>query len=361
MAGIVALLHALVRLQNRELRSFFSIALNNFFLFVVLILIGDMSSSQMGGNGPLAGSAPFFLVLGLILLFPLSTDPLSKLSASRLDLWPLNQTQRVMLRLLSLTISPILWIAIILLILKAGAASAFLFFLVAMAVQAISTCSSHVFRHLPAIGSSRHMPHLSSRLGGIYGLAARQITTTLDFYLALILSLGSCVYRLISPSPNPDAFPILALLVALALSTYAQRVFGMDSASAISRYRLLPLRGWQIILAKDLGYLGILAVLVLPLNFGVGLTFGLVALSIGRYPSLRLASEQQRWRFTSGDIWFGSGQIVAGFAIGISTARVSLWFLPGAALLYGASIPWGGWLWDRAGVRSRPEGSPIYR
>ncbi len=234
-----------------------------------------------------------------------------------------------------------------LLVLKMGGASAFLFFLIAMTVQALSTFSSYLFGCLPALSTRLYMPHVPGRLGGIIGMGARQITLALDFSLALLLSLAGRAYRWISLHPDPDAFPILALLVALALSTYAQRMFGMDSASAISRFRLLPLRGWQIVLAKDIGDLGILTLLVLPLNLGAGLTFGLVAVTIGRYPSLRLTSKQHRWRFTSGNIWFGTGQVVAGFALGISTVRISLWILPCVALLYAVSIASAGWLWDK--------------
>ncbi len=350
MAGLLALLQALVRMQRRELRSFFSIALNNFFLFVAVLLIGGLSSLQMGGKRPLAGFAPFFLVLGLVLLFPLSSNPLSRMPVSRLGLWPLGRTQRVLLRLIILALSPILWIMVILLAVKVDAASAFLFFSIGMAIQAASIFGHHLFDRLPAIRPGRYIPHLPIRLGGILGLAVRQIATTLDFYLALLLTLAGCAYRWFSPYPDPDSFPILALLVALALSTYAQQIFGMDAAPALSRYRLLPLRGWQIMLAKDLGFLMILAVLVLPLNLSSGMTFGLVALAIGRYPSLRLASQQQRWRFTSGNIWFGACQIIAGFALGISTARVSLWFLSGTALVYAVSVIWSGWLWDRTGA-----------
>jgi hypothetical protein len=76
-----------------------------------------------------------------------------------------------------------------------------------------------------------------------------------------------------------------------------------------------------------------------------------VAIILGRYPSLRLAQKQQRWRFTSGDIRFGLGQIMAGFSLALATAHVNSWFLAGTALLYAASIFWGGWLWDTQGVR----------
>lgn len=348
MAWVLVLLHALVRLQKRGLGLFLSVALNNFFLFVALILLGDLSSLQMGGTHPIGGSGPFFLVIGFILLFPLSNDPLRRIPASRLSLWPLSHGQRVLLRALSLVVSPIFWIAILLFAFRVGAASAFLFLLIAMAVQVLSILGIYIFRRLPAIGPSHSMPRMPSRLGGIFSLALKQITTTLDFYLAMIISVAGCIYRCVSPRPDPHAFPILAVFVALALSTYGQQMFGRDSASAISRYRLLPLRGWQILIAKDVSYLGLLIFLVLPLNLGAGLTFGLVALAIGRYTSLRMASRQDKWRFTSGNIWFGFCQIVAGFALAISTVRISLWFLPAAALLYAISVVWGGWLWEKA-------------
>ena len=53
----------------------------------------------------------------------------------------------------------------------------------------------------------------------------------------------------------------------------------------MTRYRLLPLRGWQILLAKDVAFLGVLLLLTLPLDARAGLAFGLAALAIGRYPS----------------------------------------------------------------------------
>jgi hypothetical protein len=49
--------------------------------------------------------------------------------------------------------------------------------------------------------------------------------SVLEFYVALLLSVGGLIYRLASPHVDRAAFPILGLLVALALSTRAQALF----------------------------------------------------------------------------------------------------------------------------------------
>ena len=139
--------------------------------------------------------------------------------------------------------------------------------------------------------------------------------SVLDVYVAVLLSIGGAAYRFAASHPDPAAFPILAMLVALALSTYAQSLFGLDSASATTRYRAMPLRGWRILWAKDAAFLGILLVLVLPLSPLPGMTFGLAALAIGHIPSVYLRLPQMRWRFTSGRLIFGIAQVLAATAL----------------------------------------------
>jgi hypothetical protein len=147
--------------------------------------------------------------------------------------------------------------------------------------------------------------------------------------------------------PEPRALPIMAFLVGLALSTYAQCLFGLDSASGLTRYHLLPLRGWQILLAKDIAFLGILFVLVLPLSPGAGLAFGLVAVVVGRYPSVAFRLPQKRWRFTSGDFRFGILQMVLATALGFAVHENGKWFFVAIAAAYMVSLCGGGWLWER--------------
>ena len=178
---------------------------------------------------------------------------------------------------------------------------------------------------------------------------AREMLSLLDPYLAILLSAAGCAYRLLNAHPDPAAFPILAFLVSLALSTYAQCLFGLDSASGVSRYRLLPLRGWQILAAKDIAFLAILFVLVLPLSPGPGLTFGLVALAVGHFPSVGSHRPQRRWRFSSGRLVFGVVQVVGGAMLGGAESQQGPWFLLAAAAACGLSLWRCGRTWERAG------------
>jgi hypothetical protein len=84
MARLAAILRALWRAFQRGEKSFASLAGNNFFLVAVLFL---------GKAGTF-----LFLIMGLVILFPLSTDPLRKIPPSRLALWPLEKREMWLLR-----------------------------------------------------------------------------------------------------------------------------------------------------------------------------------------------------------------------------------------------------------------------
>lgn len=172
-----------------------------------------------------------------------------------------------------------------------------------------------------------------------------QIFSLLDLYAALLLALSATVYRLQHGKTEPEALSFSAMLVALALSTCAQCQFGLDSG--LSRYHLFPIRGWQVLFAKDVAFLIVLVVLVLPLSLGPGLAFGLIAIAVGRYPSLILRPAQSRWRFTGGDLRFGVLQAVAGTAFGFAEYQHGPYFLLVASVLYLLSLFLGGRYWDR--------------
>ena len=100
MARLAAILVTLAKLSWRDLRRFNSLGTNNFFLFVMLIF----------GMQPANAFLP--MLLGLILLFPLSADPLGRVPADRLGHWPLSKLERLGLRAGSLLMSPIAWITL---------------------------------------------------------------------------------------------------------------------------------------------------------------------------------------------------------------------------------------------------------
>jgi hypothetical protein len=91
-----------------------------------------------------------------------------------------------------------------------------------------------------------------------------------------------------------------------------------------------------------------LAVMVSLLCLRTGVAFGLVAIAVGRYPSLKQQANQRRWRFVGGDPRFGVAQVLLGGFAGIGAATTGLWVLAVAFALYVVSVFWGGLLWKRS-------------
>ena len=342
MRSYFAILKALGTAVRRDLAAFESVKVNNFFLFVALLIYGALVS----GVKP-ASAYPFLLVLGFLLLFPLSSDPLARIPPDRLASWPLGRGSRFALRLASFVFSPVLWLTVFLMA-RTSWRLALFFLALATGIQAAIAMFHRAGARAPRWTPWRAIPQPPGRLGGLILNNTREMLSVLDTYLALLLSLGGIGYRFFTPHPDPEGYPILSLLVTLALSTYAQCLFGLDSASGSTRYGLLPLPAWQILLAKDIAWLGVLAVLVLPLDFGPGLTFGLTALAIGHFAPMR---HQQRWRFTSGTLAVGAAQVLLGLPLGLAESRQGFVFLVLTAVGWSASLVWSG----RASTRRRTQ------
>jgi hypothetical protein len=338
---VLAIWQAVRRAVRRDLGTLQSIRLNHFFLFVALMIWGALVVDQ-----PPTSAYPFLLLLGLLVLFPISSDPLAKIPAVRLEIWPVSERDRFRLRMASLALSPVVWFTLLLAVVgRPGLAAAFL--AAGVAAQALVAGCERMTRRRPRWNGLAFVPPIPGRLGGLVRNHVRQMLSVLDVYAALALSAGGTAYRVWGTHPDRAAFPILALLVALALSTGAQCLFGLDSAAAMTRYRLLPLRGWQILLAKDLAVLGVLLVLVLPLSVLPGMTFGLTALGIGHFASVAKPLPQKRWRFLGGRMMSGVPQAVLGFALGFTESQGKPWLAGAAAMAWLASLAVCGERWER--------------
>ncbi len=348
MAAVFAILSAVRRSVQRDLGTFQALKVNNFFLFIFLLIAGALSS----GVEPVSAE-PLLLLLGLLALFPISSDPLARIPPSRLSLWPLSRRQRFALRIASLALSPIAWMFTCLLSLKSKPVFALAFLVAAALAQAIVILSGRAVALNPHWNLLRYVPAPPGSWGGLVRNNLRQILTILDFYVAAMLSLGSAAYRWSYHAPDPAAFPILAVLIALALSTYAQSLFGLELGAAITRYRLLPLRGWQILAGKDVAFLLVLFILVLPLDPLSGMAAGLTAVAIGHHSSVYLRLPQQRWRFTGGRLLpVGALQAFACVAVGIAEAERGPFVLALALLAFLASLAGYGRCWDRRSAES---------
>lgn len=285
MARIRAILGALFTAFRRNRKSLGSFATNNFFLMSLYFL------RQAG--------AFVYLIAGFVMLFPLSADPLRKVPPVRLALWPLDQRERLALRILSPWLNPVTWIlAVLAAFVARGRVTAGLWLLMA-ALFAIGFLTPAVPLGR-GLGAFLRIPHMPGPLNHLIRKNLREMLSTLDFYCGLMLSGAFLACRLAGMMLPPEARLAMTLLVVLSISSYAQCLFGLDSDQALTRYRLLPLRGWQVLAAKDAAFLLAAIVLSLPLDPLPGLAAALAALAVGHAASVRQRREQTRWRFSSG-------------------------------------------------------------
>jgi hypothetical protein len=325
---------------QRDLGTFRSLRVNNFSFFIALLLAGELRS----GVAPW-GAFPFIAMMGLPLLFPVSADPLDKIPAERLALWPLSGRQRLLLRLLSLAMSPIFWIMMAMVLKKGHLTGVIAFAALAIGARGIAG----VTKRVPHSNVLQWIPLLPGRLGGVVSNNLREMLGMLDTWVAVLLGAVSIVYRFgsVHRIPDPSALPILAMLIALALSTYAQSLFGLDFEAGLTLYRLLPLRAWEVLFAKDIAFMAVLLPLIVALDPLPALTFGLASLAIGHHSSVRMRLPQRRWRFAGGRLLpVGALQVFASVGLGMAEMRrgprylaltacgylLSLWF-------YGRGLP----------------------
>jgi hypothetical protein len=328
MARSLAILRALGLAYRRDWTAFQSLAGNNFFLITAVLL------RQAG--------AFVYLVMGLVVLFPLSTDPLRKIPPSRLALWPLERRERWILRLASPWINPLTWGLAALAVWGAGRAMTVGLWAAIAGLAAAAFLISAV--PMPAgAGMWRRMPQFPGPLNQLVRKNLREILATLDFYCALILSLAVLAYRVFGPTLPREAFPAMTVLVVGAMSSYAQCLFGLDGEGGLSRYRLLPVRGWQLLLAKDAAFLALVIPLTLPLAVLPGIGAALVTLAVGHSPAVEHARPQTRWRFsTGGALGNGAVQLVALAMTASAIFSTSTWFLAPALAAWALSVWWYG-------------------
>jgi hypothetical protein len=328
MARALALLRALATAYRRDWTALQSLAGNNFFLLTAFFL---------GKAGTFV-----YLIMGLVMLFPLSTDPLRKIPRSRLALWPFGRREWWFLRLASPWINPMTWGIAALAAWAAGRSmTVSLWALAAGLFLAAFAISSLPLPH-PG-GMFRCVPEFPGPLSQLVRKNVRELLSTLDFYCAAVLSAAVLAYRALGPPLPREALMAMTFLVVGALSSYAQCLFGLDGEGGLSRYRLLPVRGWQLLLAKDVAYLSVMVPLVLPAAPLAGIGGALVVLAIGHAPSVRHPREQTRWRFTTGAA-LGNGlvQMVAMTMTVSVIFSTSLWFLAVAAAVWAVSLAWFG-------------------
>ncbi len=345
MAPFLTLLSLLKKLMSKELSSFSTLGLNNFLFCILFLMSGSVTSGKL--KDAFWSTLLFQIVLLGPLLVTFSVDTQLRLPQQRVAIWPLTSTQRLFLSSVSFASNPLFIVLFFGFLAWMGFAVAAFFVLIGLVVHVTVYAISHLAlqSNLPAIPSIARVPW---KLGGIAQQMVQELTATLDFWTALLLALGGTLYRLFGRAPQPEAYPIMSLFVGIAMSTVCQRMFRLDEGKALLRYRLLPLESWKLLVVRDLTFLVPLAVMVSFLSLRTGIAFGLVAIAVGRYPSLRQPVNQRRWRFVGGDPQFGIAQLILGGIAGMGAARQGLWVLAVAFTLYLGSLLWGTAIWKRS-------------
>lgn len=326
MAPAAAVLRAVGRATYRELRSLRSITGQNFFFWVLVVAYQQPESAAF-----------FAVILCALLFFPMSSDPLEKVPADRRKLWPLGRQDWLSIRIASLFLSPVIWIAAFIL-LRIGWRLAYQLAIVGVAIHGVA----YVFRRwAPQFNLLRWVPAPPGVMGQLMRLHWREMLTTLDPYVGLLLTVATTIFRMTGGAIERDALPVISMVVVVALSTSAQVLIGLDGAGA-QRYRLMPLAGWRILLAKDAAFLTVLLILIAPLEVPASFTGGLAALAIGHQRSAMDSAPQTRWRFTSGVMSVGAFQTIAIFAVGNGVLKYGPMFIVATVAAWGLSLVWFG-------------------
>ena len=273
----------------------------------------------------------FFMSLIVIVLFlPSSSDPMTTIPRERLELWPLTASERYGLRLLSPLLNPLTWVMLAAMIWKGITWGLRAF------VGGLFLCGF--------IGSSFRMPSVwipeipAGILTQILRKDLRQFLTALDLYCALLITVPAFYLRLTGQLAFSARIPLTGLLIII-MSTMALTLFGLDGESGMTRYRLYPLSGWQVLVAKAIAYLLLMVLVTLPLSPAGGLAGGLMALTVGQFVSVKQVIEQSRWRFRASSPFGHSLAQMFLALLGFSAVtQVGVWCLGPCVAMYAVSL-----------------------
>jgi len=339
LARIAAVLSALLRLSWREISTDHSIAGNNLLLIVFLL----------GAGGTQAVAFPV-VVLGGLFLTAMSVHPLSKVPADRLRTWPLSTRDRVVLQICGVGLNPAALILLPLLLIPAVRPLAVCLLAGVIVLQLVAGLLSGRLPLERRAGLRVWTPSFPGRVGELIRKDVRQLLTYLDVWVSAAFCLGATIYRFAAEASDPEAYAVVSCLAAVIMGTSAQCLFGLDGPEGFTRYRLLPLRGWQILSAKGAAWLLLLVLQTVLLSPVASISAGLVALAMGHHQSVRRPLAQKRWRFANGNlVMLGLAQSTLAVSAGILAARSQPTVLLACAVAYFISVFLYGNRWERTG------------
>lgn len=149
-------------------------------------------------------------------------------------------------------------------------------------------------------GSTRKIsilsPHiLPGRTAGLVAKDFRYFRRLLDTYLGLAAALLGCLYLMVADVASAGIFLSFIVVVFLCNAALAFNSFGLDNRAGLDRYTLLPLSGRAILLSKNLAYLMIAGVQILPMLFVAGWRLGILRSALGLVEAAALACAYLTW------------------------------------------------------------------
>jgi len=206
----------------------------------------------------------------------------------------------------------------------------------------------------------------AGKTGPISAKDLRYFTRLLDLYFGILLSAMGCFYLLFAESRSAEVFWIFILAVFFPNASVAFNCFGLDTRSGLKRYALAPLSGEEIVRSKNVAFLIMVSLQLVPLfllglwvlELGVMLLGFLVAMLValaymtwGNFLSVSHRFQMQFFRFSSGgspiDALVGVLFGTAPGAIAILLFGGKLWWVVIAMLVlysvfYLLSLSWSG-------------------
>jgi hypothetical protein len=108
------------------------------------------------------------------------------------------------------------------------------------------------------------LARLPGRLGPLVEKELRAIRTVLDLWIGLILALSAAALSLFTPLSSSVRQAIFAIVCALNMNV-TLNCLGLDRPASLTRYLILPIRGMDLLLAKNLAAMVVVAVQLIVL------------------------------------------------------------------------------------------------
>ena len=327
---IRTILRAVWRALRRSQSSITSITGNIFF---------PVTLYMMGTAGVF-----LYLLAALVLLFPLSSDPMRKIPPERLSLWPLDARQKRTLRWLTPWLNPVTWALAGLAVWGVGRSISFGL----LGGFAGLVLAGFLIPSLPVasgLNVQRLIPAFPGHFGILLSKDLRQLIVSLEFWMALLLSASTAAYKIFVAPLHERAGFMIGLLIVLAFASYSACLFGLDREPGVTRYKLLPVPGWAVLTSKTAALLLVIGLLTFHLALLPCLAGMLVVAAASQMAAILERTDQVRWRFSSGPtLRMGFVQLPA---LGLGLGGTYYWPAAGIAvsiLIFAATTWWNGHL-----------------